>query len=669
MRHLLWLAPLVAQALAMASATLRGGRDVMDAPNQKGLLDSRAAAGYPDEPLQCFEVTNPVLSSDGIVDGNEILDSYPGSVPPKACKIQLMDHVFGNSYGQPFVSDYTPPDETKCPFNRVVMNFTVVSEGHQFDRLAIMWLGDTEVWRTSTAEPTAHPGISWTYWKDMTTYLSIWKRPQKLIFDLGNLINSNYTGSFNTTLTATFIQDQNLTGPAAPPADEIVPFSAGNGASGKGSAFTYPDEKAEKSIALPRNIKRAVLSIAATGQFDEEFWWTNVPEDAINNWEGMTLLGKSSFREVRLRIDGQLAGLSWPYPVVFTGGISPPLHRPVVGPQAFDLREQEIDITPWLGVLCNGKDHTFGLEVVGADDAVVNRYWLLSGKIFLWLDKKDAITSGCPPKVIVSKSNYNPHELAVQNKSLRYDQTISRTLQIKSKIKHTGGKTFDSAWSQRFAMQNTGYMLEAGNVQQVNASYEGEDRATKDSASYYYAGYSYPMQVRLVQTAPDDNYTYTLDTNLTQIMQLAVTGNTVFSNGLEPFLARITGRVSGSVIQTTKKGRAFFFKKKDGGSSGFGSTRQTYSFGAKTLANGDGIGFADAQSLYSREVMVNNETTTLDNVWVFGKDLPKTKPQGPPQQPIESNKYAARLIGGTRPGTKIGIQWAKEAVLHGNEKD
>lgn len=103
MRHLLWLAPLVAQALGMASATLRGGRDVMDAPNQKGLLDSRAAAGYPDEPLQCFEVTNPVLSSDGIVDGNEILDSYPGSVPPKACKIQLMDHVFGNSYGQPFV--------------------------------------------------------------------------------------------------------------------------------------------------------------------------------------------------------------------------------------------------------------------------------------------------------------------------------------------------------------------------------------------------------------------------------------------------------------------------------------------------------------------------------------------------------------------------------------
>lgn len=32
-----------------------------------------------------------------------------------------------------------------CKFNRVVMNFTVVSEGRQYDRLALMYLGDTEV--------------------------------------------------------------------------------------------------------------------------------------------------------------------------------------------------------------------------------------------------------------------------------------------------------------------------------------------------------------------------------------------------------------------------------------------------------------------------------------------------------------------------------------------
>lgn len=50
------------------------------------------------------------------------------------------------------------------------------------DRLALMYFNDTEVWRTSTAEPTIAPGIRWTYLKDMTEYLSLWNSPQKLIF-------------------------------------------------------------------------------------------------------------------------------------------------------------------------------------------------------------------------------------------------------------------------------------------------------------------------------------------------------------------------------------------------------------------------------------------------------------------------------------------------------
>jgi len=123
------------------------------------------------------------------------------------CDSQTTDTRLGN---------YTPPS---CEFNRVVLNFSVVSQGRQFDRLAIMYFGDTEVckctqasygekkqeegtylgcWarltgttgRTSTAEPTSPPGISWIYLKDMTEYLYFWKSPQKLIFDLGNLIGT-----------------------------------------------------------------------------------------------------------------------------------------------------------------------------------------------------------------------------------------------------------------------------------------------------------------------------------------------------------------------------------------------------------------------------------------------------------------------------------------------
>jgi hypothetical protein len=80
----------------------------------------------------------------------------------------LVVHSFAYSYGQPFISSYAPPE---CKFNRVTWNLTVVSAGRQFDRLGIVYLGDIEVFRTSTAEPTAN-GIRWTYLKVSSSRLS-----------------------------------------------------------------------------------------------------------------------------------------------------------------------------------------------------------------------------------------------------------------------------------------------------------------------------------------------------------------------------------------------------------------------------------------------------------------------------------------------------------------
>lgn len=179
-------------------------------------------------------------------------------------------------------------------------------------------LGDTEVWRTSTAEPTTN-GISWTYQKDMSHYLSLWKQPQTLIFDLGNIVNDIYTGPFNTTLTATF-----FTAPQSnSPADIIVPVSARKSASGGASSFQVPDVRAINNFTLPQNLKRAVFSISACGQMDEEFWWSNVPDSTTASFRNNTLLGHSPFREVQLLIDGQIAGVAWPFPVIFTGGVVP----------------------------------------------------------------------------------------------------------------------------------------------------------------------------------------------------------------------------------------------------------------------------------------------------------------------------------------------------------
>lgn len=100
----------------------------------------------------------------------------------------------------------------------------------------------------------------------MTNYLSLFKQDQKLIFDLGNLIDDVYTGAFNVTLTATFFTAKNT----AKPADLILPVSKDEAAEGMASAFDLSKDKATSSLTIPRNTKKAIFTIAATGQSNEE---------------------------------------------------------------------------------------------------------------------------------------------------------------------------------------------------------------------------------------------------------------------------------------------------------------------------------------------------------------------------------------------------------------
>lgn len=126
---------------------------------------ARAPAPAPSL-LEVFQIHPPVLTAanngalqitdDGTNNGSQNYDQNHA-----ICEEVLVVHSFGYSYGHPFIGNYTPP---ACKFNRVTWNLTVTSAGRQFDRLGIVYLGDIEVFRTSTAEPTAS-GIIWTYLK------------------------------------------------------------------------------------------------------------------------------------------------------------------------------------------------------------------------------------------------------------------------------------------------------------------------------------------------------------------------------------------------------------------------------------------------------------------------------------------------------------------------
>lgn len=104
----------------------------------------------------------------------------------------------------------------------------------------------------------------------MTSYLSLFKESQTIIFDLGNLITDVLDGTYNVTLTAAyFTATDSIT-----PADLILPVSKQQGAAGQPSSWSVPGDIASSEVSLPRNVKKAVFTVAATGQATEEVTFT-----------------------------------------------------------------------------------------------------------------------------------------------------------------------------------------------------------------------------------------------------------------------------------------------------------------------------------------------------------------------------------------------------------
>lgn len=245
----------------------------------------------------------------------------------------------------------------------------------------------------TTAMPT-RTGIFWNFQKDMTIFDTLLRSEQKVIMSMDNIVDSVFTAPYNVTITALYYNDhKTLT-----PADVILPISTRSSSQNTSSVISLPDGNGTVFLSFPRNAERAVVSILASGNGDEEFWYTNVPTEYADTFNNTAIYGYSPFREVQLLIDGELAGVSWPFPVVFTGGISPGLWVPIVGIDTYDLPSFEIDVSPWLGVLCDGNQHEFQLKVVGYDSetmlGTVGSDWLVSGAVFLWVDEKGNQTTG-----------------------------------------------------------------------------------------------------------------------------------------------------------------------------------------------------------------------------------------------------------------------------------
>ena len=352
--------------------------------------------------FMAFGFGNVTYAASPVGSGNTVTADPPVSRPsgkygPPA-KVQLFQNLEFNNFN-PQSFSYTPPPFTAPaqptdprPWAKVILVCDIsVTKGIQFDRTARMTIGNTVVYIGTTAEPNPNLGPSWHIERDLTEYSNLLMSAQAGEINIGNLVNSQYTGIIYASAYLLFYPYIQGNGEQAPVvADLIYPFpgtadgsyTLPSSTSALAVTFTIP----QKVQNVPTTVSRAYLDVFAQSQYQDEFWYSNVPDSLaqeLNQYPG------TSFREVEVTIDGQVAGFAPVYPWIFTGGIDPYLWAPVPGVQTLNFVPYRVDLSPFAVSLSDGNAHTVSLSVYNASN-----YFLASANLFVYLNYNSSSLTG-----------------------------------------------------------------------------------------------------------------------------------------------------------------------------------------------------------------------------------------------------------------------------------
>lgn len=293
----------------------------------------------------------------------------------------LLYHSFGSSWGHPASANYSSP---AVDFNRVILEINTTVSGRQYDRLAHLYLNGVPLWRTSTAEPGGKH-VHFSARKDVYTYVDLFRRDGNLMFQLDNLVTERLTGVFNVTVTAYYYDKpkrERSFFSAYGPASQIMPLV--KSVSQRPPLVYLPSKPLEMQVPiLNRNTTRAKLELFVSGNAAEEFWYANVLNKYVGQFKNHPLLGHGPCRVVNVFVDGKRVSSAHPEPVIYTGGISPALWRPVVGAGAFDVKPLSVDLSPLLPLMW--KDETsVEVQVSNCLNETIGQNWIATGNLLTW---------------------------------------------------------------------------------------------------------------------------------------------------------------------------------------------------------------------------------------------------------------------------------------------
>lgn len=341
-----------------------------------------------------------------------------------------------------------------------------------------------------------------------------------------------------------------------------------------------------KDLRIPRNAYRAVLEVYVSFHENDEFWYSNVPNEYIDANNLTSTPGNGPFREVVVSLDGDLVGAVWPFTVVYTGGINPLLWRPITGIGSFNLPSYNIEITPFLGRVLDGKSHRIGFNVTNALNV-----WYVDANLHLWLDEKSVRTQGEVlelvdlPIVVSLVANFT-------GLNGTFLTSVSRSVKSTGWVKSSYGN-ITTGFTQDFYYSNSMMMGNNGNLQIVDQTIYFNDSVDANL----------PSSSQVFSLRSDKKFSANMYSNLFDQgneTSLFITNVTL---GFNKKKSKGSSRVgfSTSTLENLQSGLGNMVVKDNLVIRGLGSTQQVYKYSGPDLC-------------YFRNISSSNYTILNDHV-------------------------------------------------------
>ncbi|MEW9623533.1 peptide-N4-asparagine amidase [Rhodanobacter geophilus] len=334
--------------------------------------------------------------------GSRVVATAEPPVPrpaAKPCEVTLLSHEAFDDQGdgssmaaRPHRFGFAPPKGCAGGWSKVVLeaDFSVPA-GRQFDRTVALWLGGVNLYFGTTIEPEPDVAQHWHVERDLSDYAALFRQAQAGQMILNNWVSPTTSQPIYVDARLAFYP-ADAGQPAATAADHVYPLSGDP--RGEQTALDTPQQGLSRTIDFPRNVERAYLDVIAQSQAHDERWYTCVDRAYLEktrdySLESFEACDGGSFRGVEVLVDGKPAGLAPVYPWIFTGGVAPHLWLPTPAIQTTNFIPSRVDLTPFAGLLDDGKPHTVTVRVPGAD-----HFFNVAANLLVYQDPRASQLSG-----------------------------------------------------------------------------------------------------------------------------------------------------------------------------------------------------------------------------------------------------------------------------------